>query len=321
MINTLGDQQMAKRWSPEGGSAHVSAFFSEDACVEPLVLDSFEHTLTTNYASESIVVESENPSARLFSSCFSAEGTITVSNGDSSHTLNAIGVGGDFFSFHPLELLSGGYFDDTDFNGDFCVLDEVAAWKIFGSNDVAGQILYVGDVPLIVRGVVKQPDDKVAKAAGALTDMCYVSYEYLRSYGTCGNINCYEIVTPNPVPDYAVDKLKSSIGINENDMVLFENTARFSMANRWNLLTNSYQRSMITRDISYPYWENIARNMEDRIVVLTVFYMLFLVYSIILTLVLVVILIIQNAHNVKALFIWLFENISVLFTPKGEERR
>ena len=40
---------------------------------------------------------------------------------------------------------------------DYCVIDEDAAWQLFGSNDVAGMTVYIGGVPHIVTGVIRRP--------------------------------------------------------------------------------------------------------------------------------------------------------------------
>lgn len=58
----------------------------------------------------SITETSENPSARLWVDAYSADGKITLVNGKNTLDANAIGIGGDFFMFHPLKLITGAYF-------------------------------------------------------------------------------------------------------------------------------------------------------------------------------------------------------------------
>ena len=55
----------------------------------------------------SITETSENPSARLWVDAYSADGKITLVNGRNTLDANAIGIGGDFFLFHPLKLITG----------------------------------------------------------------------------------------------------------------------------------------------------------------------------------------------------------------------
>ena len=115
----------------------------------------------------------------------------------------AIGIGGDFFMFHPLKLITGAYFSGNDLMQDYCIIDQDAAWQLFGSNDVVGMTVYIGNVPHIVTGVVQRPDSRMDKAAGLNSTVVYVSYETLSAYGTNNGINHYEIVMPNPVDEFA----------------------------------------------------------------------------------------------------------------------
>jgi len=317
----LQDQKMAERWAPEGGYAQVSAFLPETQGITPDTLQYFEYSLKDALKKESIESESTNPDARLIASCYTAEGTISVKSAYASVNLKAVGVGGDFFQFHQLELLGGGYFSENDINDDYCVLDEVAAWKLFGSNDICGQVIYVGEVPLIVRGVVAQPEDKISKTAGAGKEMCYVSYNFLSTYGSISGVTDYEIVMPNPVPGFAMGKVKSLLGVNENDMVIVENSDRFSMENRWYLLKNIRYRSMVTQDISYPWWENVARSYEDLVVWLTVLYLALIAYTVVVIIILLTILIVVNSDLIKAVFMeYVVNRISLLFTKMRGER-
>lgn len=327
-INSLEDQQIAKRWSSDGGYSQISAFFNSEAEVTTDTLGYFEYQLEDALKQESITVTSENPSARLFASCYTAEGNLSVTNSRGSVSLDALGVSGDFFLFHPVELISGEYFDSDDVGEDYCLIDEVAAWKLFGSSDVAGQIVYVGDVPLEIRGVYRQPEDKKSKAAGAVTQSCYVNYSFLENNGSIGAITSYEIVMPNPVPDYALGKVRDTLGINEENVVYVENNTRFSYINRFNLLKNFSTRSMVTNGVAFPWWENLARSAEDFVTVFTVLYILLILYSLITVLVLAIILIYMNRELIRNLFMeyivkricLLFNKIFARFTKRGGKR-
>lgn len=98
---------------------------------------------------------------------------------------------------------------------DYCIIDQDAAWQLFGSNDVVGMTVYIGNVPHIVTGVVRRPQGRMEKAAGLTSTVVYVSYETLEAYGTNNGINHYEIVMPNPVDEFAYGKVKEGIGIDE----------------------------------------------------------------------------------------------------------
>ena len=193
----------------------------------------------------------------------------------------AIGIGGDFFMFHPLKLITGSYFSGNDLMQDYCIIDQDAAWQLFGSNDVVGMTVYIGNVPHIVTGVVQRPDSRMDKAAGLNSTVVYVSYETLSAYGTNNGINHYEIVMPNPVDEFAYSKVKEGIGIDEKNVEIVENSRRYSLPNRIKTILAFGTRSMNGKAIIYPYWENLARGYEDIIALLTVFMLLLSLYPVV----------------------------------------
>lgn len=283
---SLAEQNTAGRWSREGDASQVSCFFSANARMTEDRLIAFEHTVDGALKDAGVTLESENPGARLWADAYSADGTISVSSDRARlNNVDAIGIGGDFFLFHPLTLLSGSYFSGSDTEKNYCVIDRDAAWQLFGSNDVAGMTVFIGGYPHIVTGVVERPDGRLAEAAGLEDTLVYVSYETLNTLGRCNNINHYEIVMPDPVSKFAYDYIKKNLGSDEKETEVIENTSRFSFGNRLKLIGTFGTRSMNGRAIIYPYWENIARGYEDILLVVTVFELLFLIYPTVLALV------------------------------------
>ena len=278
-------QQMAERWSEEKDVAQVSCFFSPNAGITKDSIEEFEHSMDQALLEASITQESENPGARLWADAYSADGRITLTTDRASLEADAIGIGGDFFLFHPEKLLTGSYFSGNDLMQDYCVLDEDAAWQLFGSNDVAGMTVYISGVPHMVTGVIERQEGRLASAAGLDSTLVYVSYETLELYGNNNGINHYEIVMPNPVSNFALNHVKENIGVEEKEMEVLENTSRYSLVSRLKLLMAFGTRSMNGKAIIYPYWENIARGYEDIIALLTGLMFLFLLYPVILLLV------------------------------------
>lgn len=278
---SLPDQQMAARWSEDGGVAQISCFFSSDSGTTEDTLLQFEHSLDSYLKEASIVQESENPSARLWADAYSAEGRIVLSSGGTNLEADAMGIGGDFFLFHPQKLLTGSYFSGHDLNHDYCIIDEDAAWQLFGSNDVAGMTVSIGGVPHIVSGVIRRPEGRMVKAAGLESTRVYVSLDTLTLYGTGmgSGINHYEIVMPNPVSGFALKYVQEQLGADEGETEVLENTTRYGLLNRLKVIRAFGTRSMNGKAIIYPYWENVARGYEDIIALITVFMMIFLLYA------------------------------------------
>ncbi|HBA49256.1 MAG TPA: hypothetical protein DCZ91_15970 [Lachnospiraceae bacterium] len=287
--NYLGHSQLsqtaADRWSSKKNASQVSCFFSVGSGITEDAIIDFEHTVDSALTDASVVQESENPGARLWADAYSADGTVTISTDKASIMADAIGIGGDFFLFHPMKLLYGAYFSGNDLMQDYCVIDEDAAWQLFGSNNVAGMMVNIGGIPHIVTGVVERPDGRLAEAAGLDSTLVYVSYKTLNELGSSHGINHYEIVMPNPVTGFAVNYIREKLGTEEKETEIVENTTRYSLLSRLKLLTQFGVRSMNGKAIIYPYWENIARGYEDILALLTLFEILFLAYPVGLALV------------------------------------
>ena len=288
MTDGLLTQKMADRWSNVSKSAQISCFFAESAQITEESLKQFEYNLNKGLEEASIVSESENEGARLWADAYSAKGTVTLESDRAKVDVTAIGIGGDFFLFHPVTLKSGTYFSGNDLMQDHVIIDEQAAWQLFGSNDVAGQIVYIGGIPHVVAGVTKREEGRMADAAGLSASIAYVSYQTLSRYGTDYGINCYEVVMPNPVKGYAKKFVGEKIGVTENDVEVLENTTRFDFLNLLKQLTQFGTRSMSSKAIIYPYWENMARGYEDIALLLLVFELLFILYPAIFTVVVII---------------------------------
>ncbi len=285
MSRSQDSQQMAARWSGEKDVAQISCFFSPNAGISVDSIKEFEYSLNTALQEASIVSDSENEGARLWADAYSADGKIYVSSDKTTLEADAIGIGGDFFLFHPFKLLTGSYFSGNDLNSDYCVIDEDAAWQLFGSNDVAGMTVYISGIPHLISGVIERPTGYLEEAAGLNDTVIYVSYETLNELGMHNGINHYEIVMPNPVKGFAENMLREKMSFNEKEVQVLENTSRYSFVNRIGIALDFGTRSMNGKAIIYPFWENIARGYEDIIAALTIWMMLFLLYPVIILLV------------------------------------
>ncbi len=284
LTGSMGKSQLsqtaAERWGGSEAVSQISCFFSVGAGItEDRIMD-FEHSIDKALTDASVIQESENPGARLWADAYSADGQVTISTDKASITADAVGIGGDFFLFHPVPLLYGAYFSGNDVLKDYCVIDEDAAWQLFGSSDVAGMVVYIGGIPHVVTGVVERPSGRLAEAAGLDSTLVYVSCESLEENGKSNGINHYEIVMPNPVSGFAENYIRENLGADEKETEVLENTSRYSFLSRCQLLLEFGTRSMNGKAIIYPYWENIARGYEDILALLTLFELLLVIYPI-----------------------------------------
>lgn len=222
----------------------------------------------------------ENGSLYVDAYCGSAE--VTVASEHGSGTVTALGVGGDFFYFHPLDLRGGTYISGDDLMDDLVVLDEAMAWRLFGSTDLAGMDMTINGQPFVVAGVIARETDFATKKAYTADGGIFMSYAALNdllageSGGTVQDqeeeqpapqvqsalsIDCYEIVLPDPISGYAMNVVKENFQVGEGDVV--ENSARYSFSHLWSVVRSFGERSMRTNGVIYPYWENALRLTED----------------------------------------------------------
>jgi hypothetical protein len=314
MPETLG----ADRWSSDHRMAQVSLFFTEDQMVEEDGIKRLEYNLEKKLADAGVVVEEYldvDTSAvvetvkvedmgdgttvtehvptisDLYVSSYCAQGIVDISfEGKTAESVNAIGFGGDFFFIHPLTLVSGSYINSNSLMKDGIVIDEELAWQLFGSNDIIGQQVTIGNVPHYICGVIKRDAGRIRKAAGLTNSYVYMSYDSLAKYGDIlsgrtnsvdasedggttltGGINCYEIVMPDPVEGIASKIVKESTGVDDRYIYVVDNTNRFSFFSILKVMREFGTRSMWGKPIFYPYWENTARGWEDVLSVILFF--------------------------------------------------
>jgi len=302
--------------------AQVSLFFTQDRCIDDDFIRRMEYEFKNSITDSGAISEKQ----LKFSSCYSAQGTVSIVNDDKSvENINAIGVSGDFFLFHPLDFVTGGPFINDPVMKDYIVIDEDVAWKLFGSSDICGQIVYIDDIPHYIAGVIEKKEGRISDAAGLKDPVVYMSYESLSRYGEIlsgktvekeisedgkkakfGGINCYEIICPNPVEGIVSKYINDSCGLDGRFVHICENSERFKPLPLLEVIASFGTRSMWQKAIYYPYWENIARGYEDIISVLFLI-RLFLKVTACVT----VILFIKNIYARKEIDLnGLFEKIS-----------
>ncbi|MBQ3105739.1 MAG: ABC transporter permease [Lachnospiraceae bacterium] len=284
----LYDQRAAQRWSENDDYAQISCFFSGEAGIDELFLMELEHKITTALGAASITQENEN--ARLWLHGTSLAGSAVLNSDLGTAKVKAYGVSGDFFQFHPVKLLHGAYFNDETMMQDNILIDEETAWRLFGSNDVAGMQVTIGGVPHRVGGVFARDTGRLAKAAGLAEPVCFLSLSSLEQYATADGQYCYEVLMPNPISGFALSTVIAQAGMGgttgenggeerEHSSAEFvENTTRYRFLPLWDTLREFATRSMSHKGIVYPYWENIARGWEDILALTLLMKLVFIIY-------------------------------------------
>lgn len=278
----LDDEQFVKRWCDDDSYAQVSLFLSEMADFSEDKVKELEYKINSKLTSDSISAKTED--SRLFLYAYSANGKVKAVSNNGSTDVKAIGVGGDFFLFHPLELVEGCFFDDNSVNKDLVVIDENTAWVLFGSNNVVGQTIEIGGAPHVISGVVKREEGRLNDLAGNNEPTLYLSYESLSKNGTVSYINCFEALMPNPLTGYALDAVTDLCPAEDNRFEAVENSGRFYWTKLIKNVKNFGTRGMNGKGLVYPYWENIARAVEDYLTPVCVLGVMLFSYSAVIVL-------------------------------------
>ncbi len=271
--NALTSQQAAKRW--KGGSERD---FAQISCFMPpvmqLTLDDvyrFRNEMYQKLKGAGYDIETEKG---LYHDAWSTVSTATVSSGRRIGEVQLEAVGGHFFDFHPLRLVSGSYIQPDDVMDDRVLLDKETAWLLFGASDVAGMSFSLGGIPVVVAGVYEHESDPFSAKAYGDGMRIYMSYSaYLRYltgdasfakglFSDIFSISCYELVMAEPVKGFAYSSVTEKFPV--KSAVFAENTYRFESDRLLRLLRSSSTRSMQIGLAYFPYWENAARAAEDR---------------------------------------------------------
>lgn len=260
VAHKLDDQYLASRWSKDNDYVQASVFLSELADFENDSIKEFEYKVSNRLKQDSLMTDNEN--ARLWIYAYSAGGKVSVSTESNTVDVKAYGVGGDFFLFHPLTFAEGSFFGE-DANKDLVVIDTDTAWKLFGSNNVVGQVVEIGGVRHIVTGVVKKDEGRLNDIAGNAEPIIFLSYESLAANGNITYINTVEALMPNPITNYACSVLEELVPADKERFSVVQNTGRFNWVSLLKNVKNFGTRGMNGKSIVYPYWENLARGYED----------------------------------------------------------
>ncbi|MBE6992331.1 MAG: ABC transporter permease [Ruminococcaceae bacterium] len=259
-INDLDHQQMARRWSEDGGYSQVSVFYTYNAGFTADRVPELRYNIDKKLTDASL---EGSYAERTWLDCYSVSQSLTLTTAGGKTSANTVyGIGGDWFQFHPLRLISGSYFAESDLMHDLIVIDELTAWNLFGSNNCVGMTVEISGLPYIICGVVQADDSEVNALATGKGPVAYMAFDMLAEGTTA---HCYEALLPQPIPGFALDTVKNVLGSYDSNALFIENTDRFSIENEYNVLKNMPTRSMQTVPVVYPYWENAARLTESRL--------------------------------------------------------
>lgn len=281
LAQLLDSQRQAERWQGESDTEfrQLSCYMSVDEKLSLEQIYTFRKAMMDKFHEAALDLEGD---AQLFCDAWCSFGTVNVSSSQGKGEASVIAVGGNYFDFHPIRLLSGSYISPDDLMKDRVLLDEDVAWLLFGGTELSGMSFKINGQPFVVAGVIQREQDFASKAAYTAGMGIYMSYEGYSSLlasntgletGSTGSsaaagagINCYEVVMANPVKNFALNFAKEKFPIGGG--LLVDNTGRYDYETILKMAKTFGQRSMQTHGVILPYWENAARGVEDWCLVL-----------------------------------------------------
>lgn len=260
LSNLLPPQKEAERWQGEGDMAfsQISCFLPADKLIGLSDVAAFRNAMMAKLKDASLDI---NGDQRLMLDAWSTTTTLYTNGQHGRGEARVIAVGGDFFEFHPLRLLSGDYIRQSDLMHDRILLSEEVAWLLFGGTDLQGMSLKLNGVPFMIAGVVEQEKDFASSEAIGDGMVVYMSYDGLLTLDDTAKLCCYEFVLAEPVKGFALTAAREKFPLGGGEIVC--NSTRFEYAKLMDLMLHYGTRGVQTSGAILPYWENAARMTED----------------------------------------------------------
>lgn len=328
-------QQEVERWEHEKNSyAQVSAFVSPNMQLQQEDVSGVRNALMETLSTDSLNVNEGR--GRVWIDAYSGECAAEVRRENNTLSVTAVGVGGEFFQFHPIPLLSGSYISDEDLNQDRIVVDENFAWAMFGSNDIVGMQIWMDTTIYTIAGVVEVEEDSLYQTAYGNGNRIYVPYTMLKNQQEALQVTCYEAVLPNPISNYAYYALRHAFGIedeiedtikqtgttlNFENVEVIENSSRYDWIPLWNGIRNRKFQIMRPNSVGYPFWENLAKVEELRQQNILLWRLILLICPFIYLVLWLYGLWNRRTWTVHGLIIKAFDRIQEYQAQKAEERR
>lgn len=216
-------------------------------------------------------ISSDKKDARLWADAFSSgqEKTELIAGRNSSEAALTV-TGGDFFLFHPQDMLYGSGYSDDSLMNDVVVIDDTLAWRLYGATDIVGKPVQIGEKYFFIAGVFKQSEDTDIKKVYGEKPRVFMSYKGYELLGKEARFSCYEACLPNSVGGLAMGIFKDAMHLEEEHSEFVEASDRYSLKKRFEIIKNFGMRSVVDSAVYYPYWENAARITEDKSALLLV---------------------------------------------------
>ncbi len=246
----LIEYKSSHEWGADAHS-HVTVYMSSDR-----ELDYSEKIMIESELEAAYTVDSIDSSKAIY--CASTEtGVSLYSTSSSRHASSTATVySGDYFNFYKPELKEGAYPINDPIHTDAILLDENAAWQIFGTHTgVVGLSLDYNGYSYTVCGVIKVPDGIYKEVYGERSRVFISS----QSTGFRNNNIMYtqfDAMIPDPITNYATNLIKEKF-VAYSDVIVNQDN-RFDGEELNKLRENTNDMIINSNGIDYPFTEKAA---------------------------------------------------------------
>lgn len=202
---------------------------------------------------------------------------------------------GDYFGLHPTLPLTGGYIEESDATTEFCVIDDLLAWRLFGSVDVCGMDLTIDDKPYTISAVLAADRGEYAPYYGEMPRV-YILYNSGAVRHRQLSFTAAEAVLPDPLTDFAQDMFSEAVSGYSEDV--YTVTGRFTPKGLWDNIRDLSTLGVMEGD-SFPYYENVARIRETKCALLLAFEGTFLLLAALCLVTLIVLILHPIFGNIR----------------------
>ena len=161
-------------------------------------------------------------------------------------------VSKDFFTLHAFPMAEGGpgTFART---GSEAVLNEAAAFALFGSNDCIGEALRVNGLGWRVIAVIREPTSAANEAAFGAAPRIFLPI------ADDASVTFYETILPEYYAGYAAQSLQNATG-----QIVTSSTGRFRLSRLWEQVKDFFHIPP-GKTPPLPTWEQAARLAERKL--------------------------------------------------------
>lgn len=245
----LTEYNSSVAWGAESYS-HMSAYIGADYGFNSNAYEKTKVELESKYKVDSIETTSV-----LYSASLETRMSVYPIGGSKGVSTNATVYLGDYFKFHPIKLVEGSYPQNSGVMTDAILIDELAAWQLFGTmRGLVGLEVTVGIDTYVISGVAAVPGGIYDEVYGELPRIYICSDSASLRFGTdTREFNSFDAMLPDPITNYAKNTLEDVLG--SYDPVIVNNDTAFSSTALKEMYESQTKLVTDPDKVEYPYTE------------------------------------------------------------------